>query len=142
MSLGVEELLTFESMSLQVARIDFLTSFLVIVSLIFLISINSFLGRILYKIFPIFICHCNIKFPYSIRKVIKNIFINIMRRKCYKGKILWYGDVPVKTRVWYLTSFILFLPSNVDKKVFKYVLPLNYICFFLEFILNSLNFFY
>ena len=44
----------------------------------FLISIDSFLSKTLYRIFLIFICHCNIRFPYRIRKVVDNIFINIL----------------------------------------------------------------
>ena len=44
----------------------------------FLISIDFFLERILYKIFPKLISYCNIIFPYTIRKIIMNISINIL----------------------------------------------------------------
>ena len=49
----------------------------------FLISIDSFLSKTLYRIFLIFICHCNIRFPYRIRKVIRNIYMNMLG---YDGK--------------------------------------------------------
>ena len=49
----------------------------------FLISIDSFLSKTLYRIFLIFTCHCNIRFPYRIRKVIRNIYMNTLG---YDGK--------------------------------------------------------
>ena len=55
----------------------------------FLISKDSFLERILYRTFSKLICYCNIRFPYRIRKVIGNIFINILG---HDGKKLWDGD--------------------------------------------------
>ena len=37
--------------------------------------------NIMYRLFSIFMHHCSIKFPYRIRKVIRNIFINIQGYK-------------------------------------------------------------
>ena len=44
----------------------------------FLISKDSFLKKILYKIFLKLIYYCNIIFVYKIRKIIRNISINIL----------------------------------------------------------------
>ena len=44
----------------------------------FLISINSYLERIFYKIVLRLLYYCNIRFLCKIRKVIRNITINIL----------------------------------------------------------------
>ena len=49
----------------------------------FLSSIDLFLSKTLYRIFLIFTCHCNIRFPYRIRKIIRNIYMNTLG---YDGK--------------------------------------------------------
>ena len=47
----------------------------------FLISIKSYLERIFYRIILRLIYYCNIRFFYRIRKVVKNITINILGHK-------------------------------------------------------------
>ena len=43
----------------------------------------------MYRIFPKLIYYCNIRFPYKIKEVIGNIYINILG---HKGKNSWDED--------------------------------------------------
>ena len=45
----------------------------------FLISIDSFFIKNIFRL----IYYCNIRLPYKIRKIVRNIFINILS---YEGK--------------------------------------------------------